>query len=264
MDLELSDKITLVTGASAGLGYACAHVLASEGARVVICSRDGERIEAAAGRIASETGGSAIPVVCDLTEGEAIREMVKGIFDQFGRLDILVSNAGGPPAGDFADLTPELWEDAYNLTFQSTLRLCRAALPIMEKQDSGVILVITSIAAKQPIAGLVTSNAMRAGLNGLIKSIADEYGPKGIRANTIAPGYTRTERLEELAEGISEREEISKDTVLSRWTADIPLGRLGHPDEIGAAVAFLASQRAAYITGQHLAVDGGVIRGTTG
>jgi len=264
MDLALSDKITLVTGASAGLGYACAHVLAAEGARVVICSRDGERIEAAAGRIAAETGRSAIPVVCDLTEGEAIREMVKGISDQFGRLDILVSNAGGPPAGDFADLTPQLWEDAYNLTFQSTLRLCQAALPIMEKQGSGVILVITSIAAKQPIAGLVTSNAMRAGLNGLIKSIADEYGPKGIRANTIAPGYTRTERLDELAEGVAEREGTMVEEVFNRWEQISPLRRLGLPEEIGAAVAFLASERASFITGQHLAVDGGAIHGTMG
>ena len=134
----------------------------------------------------------------------------------------------------------------------------------MEKQNDGSIVVITSIASKQPIPGLVTSNALRAGLNGLIKSIANEYGPKGIRANTIAPGYTQTERLDELADEISAREGRSKDEIFDGWTANTPLKRLGQPDEIGAAVAFLASERAAFITGQHLAVDGGAITGTMG
>jgi len=264
MDLAISGKVALVTGASAGLGYACAHALATEGAHLVICSRDTVRIEAAAGRIASDTGASVTPIVCDLTDVKATMAMVDGVRNQFGHLDILVTNAGGPPAGLFADLTPEQWEKAYNLTFQSTLILCQAALPIMEEQGSGAIVVITSIAAKQPIAGLVTSNSLRAGLNGLIKSIADEYGPKGIRANTIAPGYTRTERLDELAAGIAEREGVSIEDVFSRWEKLSPLRRLGLPDEIGAAVAFLASERASFITGQHLAVDGGAIRGTMG
>lgn len=264
MDLEISGKVALVTGASAGLGYASAHTLSSEGAGVAICSRDSERIETAAERIAADTGGFVTPIVCDLTETEAVKAMVNDVRDRFGRLDILVSNAGGPPAGQFSDLTPEQWEHALNLTFQSTLSLCQAALPIMVEQESGVIVVLTSIAAKQPIAGLVTSNTLRAGLNGLVKSIADEYGPKGIRANTIAPGYTRTERLDELAEGVAEREGSTVDEVFSRWEQISPLRRLGLPAEIGAAVAFLASERAAFITGQHLAVDGGAIRGTMG
>jgi len=264
MDLGISGKVALVTGASAGLGYASAYALAAEGALLVICSRDSGRIEAAASRIAEGTGSSVIPVVCDLTETDAIEAMVSGVRDQLGRLDILVSNAGGPPAGQFTDLKPEQWEDALNLTFHSTLTLCRAALPIMVEQGGGAIVVLTSIAAKQPIAGLVTSNTLRAGLNGLVKSVSDEYGPKGIRANTIAPGYTRTERLDELAEGVAEREGIAADEVFHKWADLSPLKRLGSPDEIGSAVAFLASERASFITGQHLAVDGGAIRGTMG
>lgn len=264
MDLNLSDKVALVTGASAGLGYASAMALASEGADVAICSRDRARIDAAAGRINEECGSEVLPIICDLTRPEAVESLISQVVEIYGRIDILVSNAGGPPGGLFADITLEQWETAYNLTFQSTLRLCRAVLPFMEQQGSGVILVITSLAAKQPVTGLVTSNSMRAGINGLIKSISNEYGSKGIRANTIAPGYTKTERLDELADEVSIREGILKDEVFARWVADTPLGRLGLPEEIGSAVVFLASDRAAYITGQHLAVDGGTIRGTSG
>jgi len=264
MDLQISDKVALVTGASAGLGYASALALAQDGARVIICSRDLERVEAAAGRIASDTGAHVHPLVCDLTDAESIRSMTGSIDDQFGQLDILVSNAGGPPAGLFADLTPQMWEDALDITFRSTLTLCQTVLPIMVRQSSGSIVVITSLAARQPIAWLVTSNTLRAGINGLIKSISDEYGSRGIRANSVAPGYTRTERLIELAEGMADRDNMTIDEVFEGWEKISPLGRLGEPEEIGAAVAFLSSRRAAFITGQHLAVDGGVIRGTTG
>lgn len=264
MDLGLNDRVALVCGASAGLGYASARALAAEGALVVICSRNTGNIERAAERIRADTGAEVTPTVCDVSEAEAVEQLVARTHEQFGRIDILVSNAGGPPGGRFADLAPEAWEQAYNLTFQSTLNLCRHTLPNMESQGSGAIVVITSLAAKQPIAGLVTSNAFRAGLTGLIKSIADEYGPKGIRANTVCPGYTRTERLHELAEGTAAREGIPLEEVFGRWERLSPLGRLGLPEEIGAAVAFLASDRAGFITGQHLAVDGGAIRATMG
>ncbi len=265
MDLGLKEKVALVTGASAGLGYASAWALAAEGARLVICGRDVGRIERAAGRIRAETGAAVEPSVCDIASGrEAVEQLVTHTVSVFGRLDILVSNAGGPPGGRFADLDAEAWQRAYNLTFLSTLHLCALALPVMERQGSGVVVVLTSLAAKQPVAGLVTSNTFRAGLNGLIKSIADEYGPKGIRANTVAPGYTETERLKELAAGISKRDGISIEEVYEHWRSLAPLHRLGRPEEIGAAVAFLASERAAFITGQHLAVDGGAIRGLLG
>ncbi len=257
MDLQISDKVALVTGASAGLGYASAQALAQEGARIIICSRNVEHVEAAAERIARDTGAHVHPLVCDLSDAESIRSMVGSINDQFEQLDILVSNAGGPPAGLFADLTPEMWEEALNITFRSTLTLCQEVLPIMERHRSGSIVVITSIAARQPIAGLVTSNTLRAGLNGLVRSISDEYGPKGIRANTVAPGYTRTERLVELAGVMADRENMTVDEIFEGWEKISPLGRLGEPEEIGAAVAFLSSHRAAFITGQHLAVDGG-------
>jgi 3-oxoacyl-[acyl-carrier protein] reductase len=265
MDLGLEEKVALVTGASAGLGFATAWALAAEGARVAVCSRDAGRIEAAAARIREETGGTVEPAVCDMAGGrETVEGLVSHITGLWGRLDIAVSNAGGPPGGRFADLGPDEWERAYNLTFLSTLHLCATALPVMAGQGSGVIVVITSLAAKQPIAGLVTSNTFRAGLNGLIKSIADEYGPKGIRANTVAPGYTHTERLAELATGISQRDGISIEEVYDRWRRLAPLRRLGRPEEVGAAIAFLCSERAAFITGQHLAVDGGAIRGVLG
>jgi 3-oxoacyl-[acyl-carrier protein] reductase len=246
------------------LGYASAHALASEKAHVVICSRDASKIENAAERISSDTGGKVSPTVCDVSDADAVEQLVVGTHAQHGRIDVVVSNAGGPPGGLFADLEPEQWERAFDVTFQSTLSLCRHTLPIMEAQGSGVVLVITSLSAKQPITGLVTSNTFRAGLTGLVKSIADEYGPKGIRANTICPGYTHTERLTELAKGVAGREGIRIEKVFERWQALAPLRRLGLPEEIGAAVAFLASERAAFITGQHLAVDGGAIRGTMG
>ncbi len=264
MELGLNEKIALVCGASAGLGYASAHALAAEGAQVVACSRDSANIESAAERINADTGAAVTPTVCDVSDPDAVEQLVNSTHERFGRIDVVVSNAGGPPGGLFSDLDPEQWERAYKLTLQSTLNLCRHALPIMESQGSGVVLVITSLAAKQPIAGLVTSNVFRAGLTGLIKSIADEYGPKGIRANTVCPGYTRTERLTDLAEEIAGREGIKIEKVFARWENLAPLRRLGLPEEIGAAVAFLASERAAFITGQHLAVDGGAIRGTMG
>jgi 3-oxoacyl-[acyl-carrier protein] reductase len=264
MDLGLKEKVALVTGASAGLGYAAAHALAAEGARLVICSRDPDRIKAAADRIRTDTGNEPFPTACDVSEADAVRQLVERTGEQFERIDILVSNAGGPPGGHFADLQPEQWERAFNLTLMSTLNLCRGVLPLMEAQRNGVILVITSLSAKQPIPGLVTSNTFRPGLTGLIKSIADEYGIRGIRANTVAPGYTRTERLGELAVAIADREGIAIEDVYSRWETLASLGRLGLPEEIGAAVAFLASERASFITGQHLAVDGGAIRGTMG
>lgn len=264
MDLGLKEKVALVTGASAGLGYAAAHALAAEAARVIICSRDPGRIEAAAERIQADTGSELFPTACDVSEAGAVQQLVERTREQFGRIDILVSNAGGPPGGRFADLQPDQWERAYNVTFQSTLNLCRGVLPIMEANERGVLLVITSLAAKQPFAGFVTSNTFRAGLTGMIKSIADEYGPRGIRANTVLPGFTRTERLGELAEGIADREGTPIEDVYRRWEKLSPLGRLGLPEEIGAAIAFLASERASFITGQHLAVDGGAIRGTMG
>lgn len=265
MDLGLEEKVALVTGASTGLGYAAAWALAAEGARVAVCSRDAGRIEAAAGRIREETGAEVAPMVADVGAGrEELTRLVGQVTALWGRLDIAVSNAGGPPGGRFADLGPDDWERAYNLTFLSTLHLCGTALPVMAEQGAGVMMVITSLAAKQPIAGLVTSNTFRAGLNGLIKSIADEYGPRGVRANTVAPGYTHTERLAELATGISERDGLSIEEVYDRWRQLAPLRRLGRPEEVGAAIAFLCSERAAFITGQHLAVDGGAIRGVLG
>ncbi len=264
MDLGLSGKVALVTGASAGLGYASARALAAEGAAVMICSRDYGRITESALEIGRSTGVEPLPLECDLTDEAGIELLVRKVVDEFNRIDILVSNAGGPPGGPFSSISAEQWDQAYNLTFRSTLHLCRNVLPIMEAQQEGSIVVITSIASKQPIPGLVTSNALRAGLNGLIKSIANEYGPMGIRANTVAPGYTLTERLDELAEEISGREGRSKEDIFEGWTANTPLKRLGQPEEIGAAVAFLASERAAFITGQHLAVDGGSITGTMG
>ncbi|MFO7767389.1 MAG: SDR family oxidoreductase [bacterium] len=264
MDLGLKEKVALVTGASAGLGFAAARALALEGARLAICSRSLKHIEAAAEQLREETGAEVHPTVCDVTDTPGVVRLVEDTRSELGALDVLVCSAGGPPGGRFEDLGPEEWERAYNLTFQGTLHLCQSALPIMTEQGRGSIVVLTSLAAKQPVSGLVTSNTFRAGLMGLIKSIADEYGDRGIRANTVAPGYTRTERLNELAEGIAGRESISIQEVFARWEQLSPMGRIGEPEEIGAAVAFLASEQASFITGQHLAVDGGAIRGLMG
>jgi 3-oxoacyl-[acyl-carrier protein] reductase len=256
MDLGLKDKVALVAGASAGLGFAAAKVLFEEGARVAICSRDETRIISAANSLSKDTS-MVLPVVCNLTLKDEIDRLLAKVIDAFGQIDILVANCGGPPVGRHDTITETEWEVGYNLTFMSSVRLIQGALAGMKERQFGRIILTTSISAKQPIDNLLLSNSYRAGLLGYAKTLSRELAPHGVTVNTVLPGYTRTERLDYLADEVSAKMGQTKDEVFAGWQETIPAGRLGKPEELGSMIAFLASERAAYITGTSTAVDGG-------
>ncbi len=258
--MGLKDKTALVGGASAGLGFAVARALFEESARVAICSRDKTRIDQAAKSLSNDTG-RVLPVVCDLARADEILNLIVKVQDAFKNIDILVTNCGGPSPGTHDSITNKEWEHAYNLTFMSAVRLIQGIVPGMKKRKCGRIIILSSISAKQPIDNLLLSNSYRAGLLGYARTISRELAPHGITVNTVMPGYTRTERLDELAESISSRTGQSKEEVFDNWIKIIPVGRLGKPEDIGRFVAFLASEQAGYLTGTATAIDGG---GTVG
>ena len=260
MELGLKDTVALVTGASQGLGLASAAALAAEGARVAICSRSHDNLEQAADRIAAETGQRPFCAAADLTRADDIAAMVDNTARELGPPLVLVNNTGGPPAGGFDDIDDEAWERAFRLTALSTIRVIRAAAPYMKAAGYGRIVNIQSRSVKEPIDGLVTSNAVRPGVVGLAKSLSRELGPHGITVNCVLPGYIRTERLKELAAAVGEREGRTEEEVFAGWGAENPVGRIGRPEEVGALVAFLASRRAAFINGASVLVDGGGVR----
>lgn len=257
MDLGIDGRVALVTGASAGLGLASAKRLAEAGARVVLVSRSRERLEQAATAVHAATGAHAHIVVGDLSQAEEVPRIVADAREATGPIDILVANAGGPAPGRFEELPPDEFDAAYRLTLMATVELCRAVLPDMKGAGRGRIVAITSVSVKEPIPGLLLSNTFRAGLTAFLKTLSREVGPSGITVNSVAPGYTETDRLVHLAQKKAADSGRSVDEVYEEWAAATALGRLGDPDEIGAAVAFLCSERAGFITGQVLAVDGG-------
>ena len=260
MDLGINGKVALVCAASQGLGYAVAAELAAEGATLILCSRDDEKLQAASESIRKKSGANVLGVAGDLSEPADIERIVATGIDRFGQIDILVTNTGGPPAGQFDSLTRESWDDATKLLLHSVLDLTRLVLPGMKERRWGRILNITSIASKQPVDNLMLSNALRAGLTGFAKTLANEVGSFAVTVNNILPGYTRTERLTELIDFLSSKEGISADEIRGRWEAEIPMRRLGEPREFAALAAFLVSERASYITGSSIAVDGGWTR----
>ena len=260
MDLGLKNKVALVVAASRGLGRAVAEELAAEGASLVICARETKTITETARDIAESTGAHVLATTADVTSLNDINRLVESAIARFGRIDILVTNAGGPPAGTFDSLTPEQWEAATRLTLFSAINLTREVLPGMKERGWGRILNITSIAVKQPVDNLMLSNSLRAALTGFARTLANEVATQGITVNNILPGYTRTERVEELASQMAAKQGITAEQFKSRWEQEIPMRRLGEPLEFAALAAFLVSERASYITGASIAVDGGWIK----
>jgi 3-oxoacyl-[acyl-carrier protein] reductase len=244
MDLGLRERRALVLGGSTGLGRAVAAALVAEGARVAICARNKARVEAAARELGAVAG-----LPCDLSIRGAARTVVETASKRLGGVDVLVTNAGGPPKGRFPDISEEMWHEGFQSLWMSAVDAIHAALPGMRQRRWGRILLITSTAAKEPIPGLTVSSGLRAGLLGLVKSLAPEVAEEGVTVNALLPGYTATERIAELG--------VPEETLAE----GIPARRLGRPEELGAVAAFLASEPAAYLTGQAIAVDGGLIRG---
>lgn len=257
MNLNLNGKRALVTAASRGLGYATALGLAREGASVVICSRDEARITEAAQKIRTETGSRVEPLVADVSSSDEASSLVGRAVTALGGLDIVVHNAGGPPAGDFLSMTDAQWQKAFDQNLMSLVRLINAAVPELKKAGGGRILTIASSSIKQPIPGLVLSNAFRTGVYGLIKTLAKELGPANILLNVVAPGRIQTERIEELDNAMASRRGVDLAQVKKESVASIPLGRLGTPEEFANLLVFLASDAGRYISGQAIIVDGG-------
>jgi 3-oxoacyl-[acyl-carrier protein] reductase len=260
MDLGLQGKVALVAAASRGLGRAVAEELASEGASLVLCARGSEALDETRNYLEQSLGAPVMAMPADLTVAGDIAKVFNSGLERFGRIDILVTNAGGPPAGQFETLSRESWEAATRLTLHSALDLTRHVLPGMRERRWGRILNITSIAVKQPVDNLMLSNSLRAAVTGFARTLANEVATWGITVNNIMPGYTRTERLEELARTMAGKEEIAAAEFMGRWEREIPMSRLGEPREFAALAAFLVSERASYITGTSIPVDGGWIR----
>jgi 3-oxoacyl-[acyl-carrier protein] reductase len=252
MDLGIKDKVALVLASSKGLGKAVATELAKEGARVIICGTDEKALEATEAEIQAISPGKVASIVCDITDPEQRKRLVQQSVKTFGDIEILVTNTGGPAAGPFEQFSLEDWRDLYDLLFLSAVDVIQQVLPAMKQKGFGRILTITSIAVKQPVDNLIASNAVRTSLLGLVKSLSNEVAAYGITVNNLMPGYTITNRLEQL---------IEKNPKVIKAKETIPMKRFGTTAEFAAAGVFLVSERASYITGQSLAVDGGWIKG---
>lgn len=260
MELGLRGKVALVAASSRGLGKAMAEELAREGADLVLCARGEEALMQTRAALEDATGVRVVALAADLSLPEEVDRVVERGLQELGRIDVLVTNAGGPPAGPFESHSPEAWRRAVQLNLESVLNLVRAVLPGMKERRWGRILNVTSIAVKQPVENLILSNSLRAAVTGFARTLANEVAPFGITVNNLMPGYTRTERVVDLAESNARTKGTSPEDELARWEREIPMGRLGEPAEFAALAAFLASERASYITAQSIAVDGGWIR----
>jgi 3-oxoacyl-[acyl-carrier protein] reductase len=263
MDLGLRGRVAIVCAASQGLGKAAAVGLAREGAQVVICSRDAERLEAAAVEVrhAAGTDSGVLACVADLTRGTDITKLVGTAVERFGRVDILINNAGGPPVGTFQDLDDAVWEKGVDLTLFSAIRCIRAVLPHMVRQRWGRIVNITSIAARQPINDLIISSTLRPGILGLTKVLANHYAKDGVLFNSVTPGFILTDRQKEISAARAAKRGIPVEQYIAELSRDVPVQRLGRPDELANVIVFLASECASYVTGAAIGVDGGLSKG---
>lgn len=259
MELGLRGRAAVVAASSRGIGRACALAFAGEGADVAICARGKDDLRKTEADLV-ELGARVFASVADVTQPEDCRRFVLGAAEAFGRLDVLVTNSGGPPSGPFDGFKEDDYRAAVDLNLISTVRMALAAVPLMRRGAWGRIVNIQSISAKQPLDGLVLSNTARSAVVGFAKSLANELAPEGITVNTVCPGPTYTDRLRSLATQRAERERISYDKALEAYVTDIPVGRLGKPEEIAAVIVFLASEQASFLTGTTIQVDGGFVR----
>jgi 3-oxoacyl-[acyl-carrier protein] reductase len=261
MDLGLKNRVALVAASSQGLGLATAEAFAAEGCRVAMCARTQQTLEAAAAKIRKQHNVEVFAEAFDVADSAAVARFVAAVAAKFDGIDVCVTNAGGPPAKGFLSTTLDDWQRAIDLNFLSTVYFAREVIPHMQRTHWGRIITITSITTKQPVADLVLSNAVRAAVVGLVKSLANEFGKDGILVNNVGPGFTATDRLKELAKARSSATGKNEQEIFDAWAADAPLKRLGQPRELAETVVWLASERASYVTGQTILVDGGMYKG---
>lgn len=261
METGLRGRVAIVAASSQGIGRETAAAFAAEGCRVAMCARGREKLEAAAREIAKQSGAEVFTQVFDVTDGAAVHNFVAAVADKFGGVDICLTNAGGPPAKGFLAASIEDWRKAIDANFMSTVYFAREVIPHMQRKRWGRIITLTSVSTKQPVPDLVLSNAVRAGVVGLVKSLANEFGKDGILVNNVGPGYTATGRLKELARARSASQNKSEDEIYAAWAGDSALKRIAEPREVADTIVWLASERASYITGQTILVDGGAYKG---
>jgi 3-oxoacyl-[acyl-carrier protein] reductase len=261
MDLGLKNRVALVAASSQGIGFATAEAFAAEGCRVAMCSRNQQTLDAAAGKIRVQHNAEILAQAFDVTDAAAVSRFVSAIAEKWGGVDICVTNAGGPPAKGFLSASLDDWQNALAGNFLSTVYFAREVIPHMQRKRWGRIVTITSITTKQPVADLVLSNAVRAAVVGLVKSLANEFGKDGILVNNVGPGFTATDRLKQLAKTRASASGKTEEELFAGMAADAAVKRLGEPREVAETIVWLASERASYVTGQTVLVDGGLYKG---
>ena len=261
MDTGLRHRVAIIAASSQGIGLATAHAFAAEGARIAMCARHLETLTRAADKIRQQHNAEVLAEPLDVTDPNAVHRFVEAVVAHYGAADICITNAGGPPAKSFLATTTADWRSAIDANFLSAVYFAREVIPHMQKRRWGRIITLTSITTKQPVADLVLSNAVRAGVVGLVKSLANEFGKDGVLVNNVAPGFTATDRLKQLAKARSAASGQSEEDLFDAWASESALRRVGEPREVADAIVWLASERASYITGQTILVDGGVYKG---